>query len=335
MTSSDKPWSARLAPYRRADNRRAVVEIAITVIPFVILWSIILTLIQTGTLLSIFGAVALQVLAGGLMVRLFIIQHDCGHGSLFSSRKVNDWVGRVLGAVTLTPYAYWRHMHAVHHAGSGNLDRRGMGDIDTLTINEYRQKGFWGRLCYRLYRHPVVMFGIGPAYLFLFRHRIPIGLMDKGRWPWISALATNVGVAMVFAFIIILAGWKAFLLVHIPIVVLGASIGVWMFYVQHQFDPTHWDRDADWSHEHSALHGSSYYDLPKPLMWLTGNIGIHHVHHLSSRIPFHRLPSVVKEFPELASTGRLGFLESLRCVKLSLWDEQRRQLVSFRELRAA
>lgn len=252
---------------------------------------------------------------------------------MFSSKRANDWVGRVLGVITLTPYEYWRRLHAAHHAHSGNLDRRGMGDIDTLTVDEYLSKGFFGRLLYRLYRHPAVMFGLGPAYLFLLRHRLPVGAMSDGRKPWISTLATNLGILAMSAVLIYFTSWTTFFVIHVPIVVLGASIGVWMFYVQHQFDETHWDRSDKWKHETGALHGSSYYDLPKPLMWLTGNIGIHHVHHLSSRIPFHKLPQVVKDNPELADIGRLTLMDSLRCVKLTLWDEKKRQLISFRDLK--
>jgi len=314
VTKPPKPWSARLAPYRRPDNKRAVIELAITIVPFVALWLTVLWLFH-------------------MMVRLFIIQHDCGHGSMFSSRRANDWTGRVLGVVTLTPYEYWKNLHAAHHAHSGNLDRRGIGDIDTLTVEEYLNKGYFGRLLYRLYRHPAVMFGLGPAYLFLLRHRLPVGAMRAGLRPWISALANNLGIVVISAIVIYLTSWTTFLIIQIPIVVLAASIGVWMFYVQHQFDETHWDRTQSWKHESAALHGSSYYDLPKPLMWFTGNIGIHHVHHLSSRIPFHKLPQVVEDHPELASIGRLTLLESLRCVKLALWDERKREMISFRDLK--
>lgn len=333
MTTSKKPWSSKLAPYRRPDNKRAVIEILLTVIPFVALWLVVYWMLHTGMVTTTIAAILMLVPAAGLMVRLFIIQHDCGHGSMFSSRKANDWTGRILGVITMTPYEYWRRQHAAHHASSGNLDRRGMGDIDTLTVDEYLKKGKFDRLMYRLYRHPVVMFGLGPSYLFLIRHRLPIGSMKEGRNPWISALATNVGIVLLAAVLIYFTSWATFFLIHIPIVILGASIGVWMFYVQHQFDETHWDRDPTWTHESAALHGSSFYDLPKPLMWFTGNIGIHHVHHLSSRIPFHKLPQVVKDFPELQEVGRLSLMESLRCVKLTLWDEKNRELISFRDLR--
>jgi len=334
VTTSSKPWSARLAPYRRPDNKRAVLEILLTVLPFAALWVLLQWMLETGMVTTFIAALLMLIPAGGLMVRLFIIQHDCGHGSMFSSRKANDWTGRILGIVTLTPYEYWREQHAAHHASSGNLDRRGIGDIDTLTVDEYLKKGFLGRLWYRIYRHPIFLFGIGPSYLFLVRHRLPVGSMNQGRKPWISAFATNIGIVFMSALLIYFTSWTTFLIIHVPIISIASSIGVWMFYVQHQFDETHWERDPNWTHESAALHGSSYYVLPKPLMWLTGNIGIHHVHHLSSRIPFHKLPHVVRDFPELQNVGKLTLMESLRCVKLTLWDEKKRELISFRDLRA-
>ncbi len=270
--------------------------------------------------------------AAGLMVRLFIIQHDCGHGSLFSSKKANDWLGRVLGVFTFTPYEYWRLQHAAHHATSGNLDKRGIGDIETLTVNEYLERGKFGRLMYRLYRHPIVMFGLGPSYMFILRHRLPIGSMNSGVKPWISTLATNLGIIVVSTAIIYATSWQMFLLIQVPIVVLAATIGMWLFYVQHQFDETQWHRKDKWKRDAAALHGSSYYDLPKPLMWISGNVGIHHVHHLSSRIPFHKLPKVLKDHPELKAIGRLTLWDSFKNVKLTLWDEERGELVSFRDL---
>ena len=332
MTDVTQTWPQRLAKYKRPDDRRAIVEIVVTLTAFIALWFAIYGLQQVGTFSAQLVAVLALIPAAGLMVRLFILQHDCGHGAMFSSRKTNDWVGRVLGVITLTPYEYWRRLHAAHHAGSGNLDRRGMGDIDTLTVDEYLKKDLSGRLVYRLYRHPLVMFGLGPAYLVLLRHRLPVGAMNQGSKPWISALATNAGIVAFSALIIYLTSWSAFLTIQIPIYVIGASIGVWMFYVQHQFDDTHWDRNANWEHEYAALHGSSYYDLPKPLMWLTGNIGIHHVHHLSSRIPFHKLTQVLKDYPELKNIGRLTFWQSLQCVRLTLWDEKAGKLISFDDI---
>ncbi|MCA3573526.1 MAG: fatty acid desaturase, partial [Aestuariivirga sp.] len=267
------------------------------------------------------------------VVRLFMIQHDCGHNAFFYSRRANDWTGRILGVLTLTPYDFWRHSHALHHAGSGNLERRGIGDIDTLTVQEYLARGRWGRIRYRLYRHPLVMFGLGPSYLFMLQHRLPLGAMRRGAMPWLSTILTNLGIAALVLLLVQVTGFSTFLLVHLPIVIGAASIGVWLFYVQHQFEQTYWEKDADWSHPDAALHGSSFYDLPRPMMWLTGNIGIHHLHHLSSRIPFYRLPDVLADYPQLRGIGRLGLRESFGCVRLTLWDSDEKRMISFADLK--
>jgi omega-6 fatty acid desaturase (delta-12 desaturase) len=314
-----------LTVYKRPDNYRGVGEILVTAVPFAALWAGASIVSHVSTLL----AVVLAVPAAGLMVRLFMIQHDCGHSSLFSSRAANDWVGRVIGVFTLTPYDFWRQSHASHHAGSGNLDRRGIGDIDILTVREYRALGWLSRLRYRLYRHPFVMFGLGPAYLFILRHRLPFGAMRSGSMPWVSTQLTNLGLLALSALLIYAIGFTEFLVIQATIVLIGASAGVWLFYVQHQFERTYWEHQIDWSHPAASLYGSSFYDLPKPLMWLTANIGVHHLHHLSSRIPFHRLPQALKDYPELRNVGRLTLWQSLKCVRLALWDEDKKQLVSF------
>jgi len=325
----ERTWTRILARYRQPSNARGIVEIAITVVPLAALWALIWATLDLSYWLSLLLAVP----AAGFLVRLFMIQHDCGHGSFFRNRLANDWVGRVIGVLTMTPYGFWQRMHALHHAGSGNLDRRGFGDIDTLTVREYRELSFWGRLRYRLYRHPAVMFGIGPAYLFVVRHRLPIGLMRGGWRPWLSTMTTNFSIALIAATLIWFIGIKAFLLVHLPVILLAASAGVWLFYVQHQFEHTTWDRDADWNLHHAALHGSSHYDLPAILRWFTANIGMHHVHHLCSRIPYYRLPRALRDHPELRGISRLTLLQSLCCVRLVLWDETQRRLVSFRDAR--
>lgn len=327
-------WSAKLAPFKTADNSRAIAEFFLTAIPLALMWVTIATLFNTGSIYAVVGGIALMIPASGFLVRLFILQHDCGHGSMFSSKAANDWFGRILGIFTYTPYDYWRKQHAAHHATSGNLDGRGMGDIQTLTVSEYQSLSHWGRLCYRLYRHPLVMFGLGPAYVFLLAHRLPLSSMRQNAAQWTGIIATNIGILFISWLLVMAFGLTTFLLVQLPLVVLAASIGVWLFYVQHQFDQTYWDVKPGWTHEQAALHGSSYYDLPKPLMWLTGNIGIHHVHHLSSKIPFHKLPSVINSHPELKEIGRLTTWQSLKCVRLTLWDESARRLISFREARA-
>jgi omega-6 fatty acid desaturase (delta-12 desaturase) len=324
-----RDWLRTLNVYRQPSHLRSLFEIVITAAPFALLWFVMWLCLQWSYLLSL--AIALP--AAGFLVRLFMIQHDCGHGSFFRRRWANDWAGRAIGVLTLTPYDYWRRSHAVHHASSGNLDRRGVGDIATLTVAEYLALPRWRRLIYRLYRHPVVMFGIGPAYLFLVQHRFPShGALTSWR-TWLSPMATNVAIALLAAAVIWLVGVRPFLLVQLPIILLAASIGVWLFYVQHQFEETVWAKDSAWSVHDAALHGSSHYDLPMVLRWFTANIGVHHVHHLCSRIPFYRLDRVLRDHPELKDVGRITLLDSFACVRLTLWDEERQRMISFRDLR--
>jgi omega-6 fatty acid desaturase (delta-12 desaturase) len=271
--------------------------------------------------------------AAGFLIRLFLIQHDCGHRAFFANRAANDWLGRVTSVLTLTPYDHWRHAHAIHHATSGNLGRRGVGDVDTLTVDEYLARSPWTRLRYRAYRHPAVMFIIGPIFLFVVQNRFPAGFMRDGWQPWASTMATNVAVAVAAGLLIWAIGWQAFLLVHVPILLLAAAAGVWLFYVQHQFERTHWAKAETWNVHEAALRGSSHYDLPPILKWFTANIGVHHVHHLSSLIPYYRLPQVLRDHPELRDMGRLTLWQSLKCVRLVLWDDASGRLISFKELR--
>ena len=327
--ASDRSWAATLARYRDPSLARSILEIVITVLPLALLWLAMWAALGVGYWLC----VILAVPAAGFLVRLFMIQHDCGHGAFFRHRLANDWVGRVIGVLTLTPYDFWRRTHAVHHAHSGNLDHRGVGDIDMLTVREYLALSRPRRLLYRLYRHPLVMFGIGPVYAFVLRHRLPFGLMRSGWQPWASTMATNLGIAAVAALMIWLVGLVPFLMVHLPITFLAAAIGVWLFYVQHQFEETFWDRDKDWNFHEAALRGSSHYDLPHVLRWFTANIGIHHIHHLCSRIPYYRLPRVLRDHPQLAAPRRLTLWQSLGCVRMALWDEGQRRGVSFREIK--
>jgi omega-6 fatty acid desaturase (delta-12 desaturase) len=324
-------WTQLLSGYREPDHGRSIFEITVTLAPFAALWGLAWAAVHFDYWeLSLL----LGIPAAGFLVRLFMIQHDCGHGSFFRHRLVNDWVGRVIGVFTLTPYDVWRRTHAIHHASSGHLERRGIGDIDTLTVREFQALSFWGRVHYRLYRHPFVMFGIGPAYLFVLRHRLPIGLMRSGWQAWISAIATNFAIAVVVAALVWFIGIGPFLLVHLPITLLAGSVGVWLFYVQHQFEETFWAHEREWSLHEAALRGSSHYDLPVILRWFTANIGMHHVHHLCSRIPYYRLPRVLRDYPDLRGVSRLTLLQSLRCIRLVLWDETQHRLISFRDAKS-
>jgi omega-6 fatty acid desaturase (delta-12 desaturase) len=323
-------WTRRLRQYRAAEPARAARELVITSLAFISCW-ILLALAVYGAQPWLYALVLLP--GAGFLVRLFMIQHDCGHRSFFPNRRANDWVGRTIGVLTLTPYYQWRRSHAMHHAGSGNLDRRGIGDVMTLTVSEYLARSRWGRLRYRLYRNPAIMFGIGPLYLFLLQNRVPVGFMRNGWRPWVSTMGTNAVIVGTVGVLIWAVGATAFFLVHVPLVLLGAAVGVWLFYVQHQFEETHWAHGVSWSAEEAALYGSSHYDLPPILRWITANIGMHHVHHLSCRIPYYRLPEVLRDHAELRNLGRITFLESIRGMRLVLWDERIRRLVSFRQLR--
>lgn len=325
-----RSWMTKLAAYRTASTRRGVLELLITALPFAAAWAAMVIAVHFGQ----FWLYALLLLpTAGLLMRLFMIQHDCGHGSFFPSRAVNDWTGRILGVLTLTPYDYWRRSHAVHHASTGNLDQRGIGDIDTLTVAEYLGRSRWQRFCYRLYRNPLVMFGLGPLYMLGIQTRVPMGFMRKGWGPWASTQITNAAVLLASGLAAWAVGLGPFLLIHLPVVLLAAAAGVWLFYIQHQFEDTHWSEQGDWSFHEAALHGSSHYDLPLVLRWFTANIGMHHVHHLSSRIPYYRLPDVLRDHSELQDVGRLTLSQSFACVRLTLWDERSRKLISFRDAR--
>jgi omega-6 fatty acid desaturase (delta-12 desaturase) len=325
-------WSKTLAPYRQPKTGRSILEIIITLVPLLAIWGLAWALHAHGWW---WAALLLTVPAAGFLVRLFMIQHDCGHGSFFGARQANDWVGRVIGVFTLTPYDYWRQTHAMHHATSGNLDRRCYGAIGMLTVAEYDALPPLRRLGYRLYRHPLVMFGLGPAYVFFIEQRLPIGLMKQGWRPWASVISNGVAALAGVAGLVFVFGAAPVLIVNVVTMLLAATMGVWLFYVQHQFEGAYWARNGVWKRDEAALMGSSHYDLPPVLRWFTANIGIHHVHHLSSRIPFYRLSKVLKDHPELSGMSRIGLWESFRLARLALWDEAAGRLVSFREARAA
>jgi omega-6 fatty acid desaturase (delta-12 desaturase) len=318
-----------LARYRDPDPLRSTYELIVTAVPFFALWAVMLLCLSYGYWLTLIVAVP----AAGFLVRLFMIQHDCGHGSFFRRPLANRWVGRAIGVLTLTPYDYWRRTHAIHHASSGNLDRRGTGDVTTLTVAEYLDLPRWRRLAYRLVRNPLVLLAVGPIYLFLLKHRLPVELMDSGKEVWISTMATNLAIAGVVVGMSSLIGIQSFLLVQLPITLLASSIGIWLFYVQHQFEHTYWDRQEDWSFHSGAMQGSTFFDLPAPLRWFTANIGVHHIHHLASRIPSYRLSEVLRDHPKLREVSRLTLRDSFRCFRLALWDEEQRRLIGFRDLR--
>lgn len=324
-----RDWVKTLANYRHPNLSRSVFELAVTALPFLFLWG----LAWWSLSISYWLALAISVVASAFLLRLFAIQHDCGHGAFFENRTASDWVGRVIGVLTLTPYDVWRRTHSIHHSSAGNLGKRGMGDIHTLTVAEYRDLSRFQQLMYRLYRNPLVLFGFGPSYLFLLQNRVPAGLTQHSKY-WISAMATNAAIVGALVLVWYFGGLMPILLIFLPSTLSAATAGMWLFYVQHQFENTQWDQDEDWQLHDAALHGSSHYVLPPVLQWVSANIGIHHVHHLYSRIPFYRLPEVLRDHVELAEGNRMTIRESLANARLHLWDENSKKLLSFAQARA-
>lgn len=323
-TRAPRDWVKVLAAYREPNTARSSFELAVTLGPFIALWGLAWWALGVSYWLTF----AISLVNAGFLLRLFAIQHDCGHGSFYTNKTVGDWLGRVIGVLTLTPYDVWRRSHAIHHGSSGNLGRRGLGDINTLTVDEYHARKPLKRLMYRLYRHPIVLFGLGPGYIFFLEYRLPLGLTAHAKY-WFSAMATNAAIFAGLALIFVFGGLAPILLIFLPTTLLAATAGVWLFYVQHQFETTHWASEDVWQLHDAALRGSSHYVLPAPLQWLTANIGIHHVHHLYSRIPFYRLPDVLHDYPELALSNRLTIAESIAGARLHLWDERSQRLLSF------
>lgn len=324
-------WNELTAPYRGADLRRSLVQLGVSLAGFVALWSLMLASLEVHYGLTLLLALP----TSGFLIRLFIIQHDCGHGSYFRSRRARDLVGFCIGVFTLIPYQYWRRTHAFHHAHSGDLDFRGFGDIDTLTVAEYQALPPLRRLGYRLYRNPLLFLTVGPLFHFVVKHRYPWDVPRSWKQAWASVWWTNLCLVGVLLVAWQTIGLQRFLLVQAPVTVLTCSIGVWLFYVQHQFEDTYWHRHEDWDYFQAAIQGSSHLVLPKPLQWMTGNIGIHHVHHLNSQIPNYRLQECHDATPELHQTRQITVRDSWHLLFLTLWDEERQQLIGFRDLRAS
>jgi omega-6 fatty acid desaturase (delta-12 desaturase) len=311
------------------DLKRSLFQVITTATPFFAL----LVVMATATRGRYWLTLLLAIPAAGLLVRLFIIQHDCGHNSFFKSRAANDFLGRAIGVLTLTPYGEWKSGHAIHHASSGNLDRRGWGDVGTMTVREYAASTPMQKLGYRLFRSPFVMVLVGAPLNFIVLQRIPRGRTFTDRALRRSILSHNVALVVVFGLPMLVLGAGTVLATYLPVMIMAAWIGNWLFYVQHQFEETYWERDGDWIFHTAALRGSSYFDLPPVLQWFSGNIGLHHVHHLCTRIPNYRLQACLDAAPELSRlANRITLRDSLTCWRLALWDEQSRRLVGFRDL---
>jgi len=322
-------WREALAPYEQSRVGRSLLDIATSVVPYLALSVLMYLALDVSYLLVL--AIALP--AAGFLLRTYILFHDCAHGSFLTSKRANAWLGGALGLLVYSPYHAWRHSHAVHHATAGDLDRRGVGDVPTMTVAEYHSSPWRKRLGYRLFRNPVVMFGIGPLWALVVQPR----LVSRSARPRIrrSVIGTNVVLAVLVGALSWLIGWQELLLLQLPTAMLAGAAGVWLFYVQHQFEDTYWQSSSGWSYADAALQGSSYLNLPKVLQFFTGNIGLHHVHHLSARVPNYNLQRAHDDNPIFHDVPTLSLWDGLRAVRLKLWDEDRGRLVTFPEARAA
>ena len=323
-------WNAMLAPYRQPVAWKSGFQLVSTAFLLALFWGLAAWSLQVGYWLTLILAVP----ASMMIARLFMLQHDCGHGSFFRSQKLNNLIGGALGVITLVPYAYWRRTHAIHHATSGNLDVRGLGDIDTLTVREYLSRSRAKRVMYRLYRHPAVLLLVGPTWQFVLKHRLPLDVPRSWKREQIGVQLTNLALAGVIVLMVWWLGWRAFLMVQVPITLITGAIGVYLFYVQHQYEDTYWRYREAWNYFASGLEGASHLTMPKVLQWATASIGLHHIHHIASRIPNYNLQRAYDNHPELREVTRLTLWQSVRTLRLTLWDEDAKQLVGFRELRA-
>ena len=314
-----------LKPFAKSDPARAVWQVVDTFLPYVGLWGLLIYLLKKDV--SFFWALPFLILAALLLVRIFIIFHDCAHGSFFASRRANTVLGYIAGFLTFTPFTSWKHSHLVHHGTYANLDQRGVGDLWTLTVSEYRALSPLNRLAYRFYRNPLVFLGIGPGYTFLVLQRF--WHKGEGKSERLSVIITNAAIVAIAILAGLTMGFKTYLMIQVPIMLIAGAVGVWLFYVQHQFEGVYWAHQDEWDPVKAALDGSSYYKLPWGLKWFTGNIGQHHVHHVLPRIPNYRLQESFDSSPEMQTVPVLTLWKSLRSLKLNLWDEEKQKLVSF------
>ncbi|WP_068674011.1 fatty acid desaturase [Oceanobacillus sp. Castelsardo] len=317
-----------VAPFATSDTKISIIQIINSFVPFFLLWF----LAYQSLSISFWLSLPLSIVAAGFVVRIFIIFHDCTHMSFFKSGKANRILGTITGIITHFAFEKWKRDHSIHHATSSNLDKRGTGDVWVMTVDEYTEASFWGRLGYRLYRNPLIMFGLGPFYLFFISNRINRkGAKRKERW---NTYLINVSLVAIYALLIWLIGWQALLMVQLPIMFVAGSLGVWLFYVQHQFEDSYFENEEEWDYVKAAVDGSSYYKLPKVLQWLTGNIGFHHVHHLSPRVPNYQLEKAHESTPPLQKATTITLKTSLQSIRFRLYDQASRTFVSFKEYKA-
>ncbi|MDG5471968.1 fatty acid desaturase [Jeotgalibacillus sp. ET6] len=316
-----------VSPFEKSDFKASVRQMINTIPPFFLLWFLAYQSLSISILLSL----ALSVVAAGFVVRIFIIFHDCCHGSFFKNKKINTILGTVTGVITMFPFEKWKREHSIHHATSSNLDKRGVGDVWIMTVDEYAAASFKERLAYRLYRNPLVMFGLGPLYLFFVTNRM--NRKDARKKERNNTYLTNAAIIAVYGLMIWAVGWQAFLLVHGPVMFVSGSLGIWLFYVQHQFEDSYFEDESEWDYVKAAVDGSSYYKLPKVLQWVTGNIGYHHVHHLSPRVPNYNLEKAHESTPPLHQATTITMGSSLQSIRFRLYDESRKTFVSFKEVK--
>ena len=327
VTNAEKTKKLRkdVAPFAKSEMKTSVMQMVNTIAPLLVFWA----LGYYAATISPWLAVGCAVFSAGFVVRTFIIFHDCTHGSFFKSKKANDTVGFITGVLTSFPYEKWKREHTIHHATSSNLDKRGIGDIDMLTVDEYLEKSKLGRLGYRLYRNPIVMFGLGPLFLVLVLNRM--NRSDAKRKERVNTIVTNVVVLGLCVAMIVLFGWQSFLLVHGVTLFIAGSLGIWLFYIQHTYEDSYFEYDSEWDYVKAAVEGSSYYKLPKILQWITGNIGFHHVHHLSPRIPNYRLEDAHESVKPLQQATTITLKTSLESIRYKLYDSERQKFVTFKE----
>src|SRR5690625_3990884 len=321
-----KALHRNVTPYTKPNNKTSYLQLVNTILPLIALWILSYVSIQISILL----AVVCAILASGFVVRTFIIFHDCTHGSFFHNKKLNDLLGTITGIITLFPYEKWKREHAIHHASSSNLDKRGIGDIWVMTIEEYVQASAWKRFGYRIYRNPFVMFGLGPLYLVLISNRC--NRKDARKKEKINTYITNASILVLYSSLMYIVGWQAFLLVHGVTMYIAAMLGICLFYIQHTFEDSYFEEEPEWHYVKAAVEGSSYYKLPRMLQWLTGNIGFHHVHHLAPRVPNYRLEEAHESIPPLQKATTITLKTSLQSLKYRLYDPERKTFVTFKSV---
>jgi len=324
---SARKLKQHIAAFEKSNAWTSIRQICNTIIPFFLLWY----LAYQSLAISYWLTLGIAILAAGFVIRIFILFHDCCHYSFFKNRRANEILGTITGILTFHPYDKWRHSHSIHHATSSNLNKRGVGDIWILTVEEYLSASVWKRKAYRLYRNPLIMFVLGPFYNMLIENRF--NRKDAKLPERFNTYLANMGIVTVSGLLCWAIGWQAFLLIQVPIFFLSGAAGIWLFYVQHQFEDSYFEKEEEWDFVKAAVDGSSYYKLPKVLQWLTGNIGFHHVHHLSPKVPNYYLQKAHDNTPALQSVTTITIFSSLQAIRFRLWDEANKKFVSFQEIK--